>query len=227
MIQIVQRLAALTITLRRANSRDRRLGKIFSHIIGGGIDPLGDQLEHGKTAGPLLTQRPLTNRAFRQHFMDQTMKVRQPGLMCLDYEDIAEQSSALFPNTLEPQRDFRPDFADALGELLLRIEPVKVNALRRQTEARSGHSFEMSIGTQRQRPEPCATFGRLNLRLGAELPMPCASLEALDALPTPHVHFKDVRRAAIIDRRSPLVDLHNRSRFPHGRRAYMLAVNRP
>lgn len=155
------------------------------------------------------------------------MKVRQPGLMCLDYEDIAEQSSALFPNTLEPQRDFRPDFADALGELLLRIEPVKVYALRGQTEARPGHSFEMSIGTKRQRPKPCATFGRLNLRLRAELPMAPASLEALDALTAPHIHFKDVRRATIIDRRSPLVDLHNRSRFPHGRRAYMLAVNRP
>lgn len=153
--------------------------------------------------------------------------MRHPGFMCLHYEEVAEHSSALFPNTLEPQRDLRPDFADALGKLFLRIEPIEVDALSGQTEPRPGHRHEMSLGPQRYRPEPCATFGRLNLRLSAELPMARAGLEALDALPTPHVHLKDVRRTTIIDRRSPLVDLHNRSRFSHGRRAYMLAVNRP
>lgn len=224
MIEIAE--AALTITLRRSNSRDRRLGEIFRHIIGGGIYALGDQLEHGKSARPLLTQGPFANWGFRPHLMDEAVKMRQPRLMCLHYEEVAEQSPALFPNTLEPQRNFRPDVANALGELLLRIEPVKVNALGGQTEARSGHSFEMSIGTKRQRPEPCATFGRGNLALRSQLPMTCTSLQALDALTTPHVHFKDVSGAAIIDR-GTTGHLHNRSRFSHGRRAYMLAVNRP
>jgi hypothetical protein len=91
--------------------------------------------------------------------MYQDVVMREPAFVSLCGEEETERDAALFPNTLKPKRDFSPDLAVAFEELILRIQIVKVCALRRQTETCSAQRFELAVGGQRESAEPRSASG--------------------------------------------------------------------
>lgn len=114
-----------------------------------------------------------------------------------------------------------------LGKLLGGFQPVKVNALPRQTEPGEAQDFEMPFGGERERDEPRSPPCPLDLGFRTMPPQSGAGFQTLLAPPTAGVEFDHMRRAARVALGpSPHGDASSAYRL-HRRRSYILAVNRP
>lgn len=99
----------------------------------------------------------------RSLFMYQQVVMGSAAFVCLCYEQHTELYPALLSDSLEVLCDLGPDLAVPFRELFIRWQPVKVDALRGEPQARTADRFELLRGAERQCPEPCA--GRLVILL--------------------------------------------------------------